>query len=74
MTFDETGHAVFTDKERADTAAEQDRIAAGLWASVERLEKAGDLSKADRLRAQACDAEDLAEAARTSSDALARLY
>lgn len=74
MTFDETGNAVFTDKERADTATEQDQIAARLWDSVKQLEEAGDLSKADRLRTQACDAEDLAEAARTSSAALARLY
>ncbi|MFD4760879.1 hypothetical protein ACFWOJ_18895 [Streptomyces sp. NPDC058439] len=74
MTFDENGRAVFTDQERTSIAAEHDRIAARLWASVERLEKAGNLSQADRFRAQACDAEDLANAARTSSNALARLY
>lgn len=74
MDFDENGRAVFTDQERAEIAAEQDRIAAYLWPKVESAEQSGRDSLAIRLRSQACDAEDLANAARESSAALARLY
>lgn len=64
----------FTDQERAEIATEHDGIAARLWKEVTRLEEAGRLQQADQLRVQACDAEDVAEAARTSVSALARIY
>jgi hypothetical protein len=74
MTFDENGRPVFTDAERIEIAAEHDKIASRLWKSVERAEARGDLALANRYRAHANDAQDLAEAARTSSASLARLY
>lgn len=58
----------FTDAQRAEIAAEHDRLAAHLWPLVEKAEREGRGTAALRLRAQACDAEDIAEAA------LARLY
>lgn len=64
----------FTDKERAEIATEQDQMAADLWPQVERAERAGRDDLAFRLRQQACDAEDVAQAARTSNAALARVY
>lgn len=65
---------VWTDEERAQIAAEHDRLATRLWPAVERAEAAGDQRLARRLREQACDAMDVAEAARISSAALARCY
>lgn len=74
MDFDENGRAVFSDEERAQIAGEQDQIAARLWEGVTRVEAKGDMRQGGKLRAQACEAEDLAKAARESSAALARIY
>lgn len=74
MDFDENGRAVFTDAERAEIAAEHDALAARMWKDVERAEKANNIPLADKFRAQACDAMDIAEAARISSARLARIY
>lgn len=64
----------WTDAERAEIAAEHDQQAADLWPRVEAAEKADKTDLARRLRAMACDAEGVAEAARTSNAALARVY
>ncbi|MBB1252919.1 hypothetical protein H3146_05995 [Streptomyces sp. OF3] len=64
----------WTAEERAEIAAENDRIAACLWPQVEAAEKAGNVDLACRLRNFACDAEDVASAARVSSARLARIY
>jgi hypothetical protein len=64
----------FTDQERTEIAAEHDRIAAGLFSEVERLEKLGKADQARRLWNQANDVADVADAARISSAALARVY
>ncbi|MFE2324623.1 hypothetical protein ACFXD5_12010 [Streptomyces sp. NPDC059385] len=66
---------LFTDEERAQIAAEQDAIAAKLWAQYERAQAADPVPGLEiRLWNQACEAERLAVAARHSSAALARLY
>ncbi|MFF8784806.1 hypothetical protein [Streptomyces sp. NPDC015125] len=69
----------FTDQERAEIAIEQKAIAARLWPLVEKAEKGDNFDLAIRLRAQACDAEDLVHAAqipdaRRSNALLARIY
>ena len=75
MTFDEeTGRPVFTDAERTEIAEENAKQAAALWPQVEAAEKAKKWDRARQLRNLACDFEDVADAARTSSAALARVY
>lgn len=64
----------FTDEERTKIAAEQDAIAAKLWAQYEQAQSADHVPGLEiRLWNQACEAECLAKAARHSSAALARL-
>lgn len=79
MQFDDDGRVQFTDQERAEIATEYEAKAKYLWEQVERLEGRGDYSRADRLRAHACDAEDLVAAARIpdarlSNARLSRIY
>jgi hypothetical protein len=74
MDFDESGRAIFTDAERAEIAREHDELAASLWQGVTRAEGANNIPLADKLRIQAGDAMDIAEAARISSARLARIY
>lgn len=66
---------LFTDEERAQIAAEQDAKAAELWAQYDKAQTADHVPGLEiRLWNQACEAENLAKAARHSSAALARLY
>lgn len=74
MHLDENGRPKFTDADRARIADEQDSIAADLNLQADQAERNGLHGAARRLRAQANEAADLAEAARTSNAALARLY
>ncbi|MCZ1013978.1 hypothetical protein [Streptomyces noursei] len=64
MQFDDEGRVQFTDEERAEIATEYEAIAKRLWEQVERVEARGNYDLGGRLRAQACDAEALVEAAR----------
>ena len=74
MDFTDDG-PVWTDEERTQIAAEQDAIAAKLWAQYERAQSS-DTAPGYQLRLWnlAGEAERLAVAARHSSAALARLY
>ncbi|MFI0900534.1 hypothetical protein [Streptomyces sp. NPDC020983] len=64
----------FTDDERGEIAAEHDQVAASLWPQVRDAERRGQVDLACRLRQMACDAMDVAQAARTSAAALSRVY
>lgn len=74
MDLDENGRPIFTDADRTRIADEQDSIAADLNAQADQAERNGLHDAARRLRSRANEAADLADAARTSHSALARLY
>lgn len=73
MDFTEEPRPVWTDEERAEIADEYDQTASFLDGQAARLEAAGNPT-AETVRRGAQEARDLADAARTSNSALARLY
>jgi hypothetical protein len=73
MEFTDDGRTVWTTEERAAIAAEQDAKAAFFERQADELD-AKDNPTAALSRRWAQEAHDLANAARTSNAALARLY